>query len=376
MTDQKVNMILAACPTPHGLLIGDDRSKTGLPWHCPDDLAHFKDVTTGHTLIVGRKTYMKLPSLPGRRVLTVSACPEERIWRPTPGIETEQFVFRSVEAALEYAAEHPYGEVFIAGGAKLYQSAVHLVNNKVYFTRIALGVCNHDVFQLLDMPKKDRDSRFTFLPFEFQILATTDRVVTKAVADMEGTFTIETWEPKDKVAEAQIKVPEFVSDMTDGMLDTMAMHPINIDSEVMEKFIDDRLKECLQSIPDGIPSFPEGPCAQERFVPASWTNGARSTDVPTFEELAGDIGKLVSSKNKAYGSAFDKADQFLRVLYPNGVKPEQFGDMLCVVRIFDKLMRISTNDKGTQEGLEDAYSDITGYGLLGLRRAKMNKGSK
>ena len=345
MTEQKVNMILAACPTPHGLLIGDDQSKTGLPWHCADDLAHFKDVTTGHTLIVGRKTYMKLPSLPGRRVLTVSACPEERIWRPTPGIETEQFVFRSVEAALEYAAEHPYGEVFIAGGAKLYQSAVHLVNNKVYFTRISLGLCNHDVFRLLNATELDpiskKDKRFTFLPFEFQILATTDRVITKAVADMEGTFTIETWEPKDKVAEAQIKVPEFVPDVTDG-----------------------------------IPSFPEGPCVQERDMPPSWTNGARSTDVPTFEELAGDIGKLVSSKNKAYGSAFDKADQFLRVLYPNGVKPEQFGDMLCVVRIFDKLMRISTNDNGTQEGLEDAYSDITGYGLLGLRRAKMNKGNK
>jgi dihydrofolate reductase len=332
MTEQKVNMILAACPTPHGLLIGDDQSKTGLPWRCPGDLAHFKEVTTGHTLIVGRKTYMKLPSLPGRRVLTVSTYPECYIWRPTPGIEieAEQFVFRSVEAALEYAAEHPYGEVFIAGGAKLYQSAVHLVNNKVYFTRISLGLCNNEVFGLLNATELDakskKDKRFTFLPFEFQILATTDRVITNAVTDTEGTFTIETWEPKDKVAE-------------------------------------------------GIPSFPGATNGQECFKPSSYTTGARSSDVPTFEELAGDIGKLVSSKNKAYGSAFDKADQFLRVLYPNGVKPEQFGDMLCVVRIFDKLMRISTNDKGTQEGLEDAYGDITGYGLLGLRRAKMNKGN-
>lgn len=351
MTEQKVNMILAACPTPHGLLIGDDWSKTGLPWRCPDDLAHFKEVTTGHTLIVGRKTYMGLPSLPGRRVLTVSTYPECYIWRPTPGIEieAEQFVFRSVEAALEYAAEHPYGEVFIAGGAKLYQSAVHLVNNKVYFTRISLGLCNNEVFGLLNATELDakskKDKRFTFLPFEFQILAATDRVITNAVADMEGAFTIETWEPKDKVATAcdNIVVPPF---------------PGHLTPEQAKSQFDNAMKSVL-----GEAYTQEKPTAQP-------------TAVPTFEELAGDIGKLVSSKNKAYGSAFDKADQFLRVLYPNGVKPEQFGDMLCVVRIFDKLMRISTNDKGTQEGLEDAYSDITGYGLLGLRRAKMNKGNK
>jgi dihydrofolate reductase len=326
MTEQKVNMILAACPTPHGLLIGDDQSKTGLPWRCPGDLAHFKEVTTGHTLIVGRKTYEKLPALENRRILVVSRTMECcRHVKPV-------LFFSTVEDALAYAKEHPFGdgEVFIAGGAKLYQSAVHLVNNKVYFTRISLGLCNNEVFGLLNATELDakskKDKRFTFLPFEFQILATTDRVITNAVTDTEGTFTIETWEPKDKVAE-------------------------------------------------GIPSFPGATNGQECFKPSSYTTGARSSDVPTFEELAGDIGKLVSSKNKAYGSAFDKADQFLRILYPNGVKPEQFGDMLCVVRIFDKLMRISTNDKGTQEGLEDAYGDITGYGLLGLRRAKMNKGN-
>ena len=87
----------------------------------------------------------------------------------------------------------------------------------------------------------------------------------------------------------------------------------------------------------------------------------------SFTELANDIGKLVETKNKAYGSAFDKAGDFLRVLYPDGIKPEQYKDMLCIVRVFDKLMRIATSYENTEEKKVDAYSDLMGYGLLGLR---------
>lgn len=87
----------------------------------------------------------------------------------------------------------------------------------------------------------------------------------------------------------------------------------------------------------------------------------------SFQELAKGIADLVTEKEKAYGSAFDKAGDFLKLLYPNGIKPEQYKDMLCVVRMFDKLMRISTSYEGTEEKKVDAYSDLTGYGLLGLR---------
>lgn len=87
----------------------------------------------------------------------------------------------------------------------------------------------------------------------------------------------------------------------------------------------------------------------------------------SFTELATNIGELVESKNKAYGSAFDKCGDFLKVLYPEGIKPEQYKDMLCIVRVFDKLMRIATSYEGTEEKKVDAYSDLMGYGLLGLR---------
>lgn len=87
----------------------------------------------------------------------------------------------------------------------------------------------------------------------------------------------------------------------------------------------------------------------------------------SFTELAKGIADLVTEKEKAYGSAFDKAGDFLRVLYPDGIKPDQYKDILCIIRVFDKLMRIATSYEGTEEKKVDAYSDLMGYGLLGLR---------
>ena len=95
----------------------------------------------------------------------------------------------------------------------------------------------------------------------------------------------------------------------------------------------------------------------------------------SFTELAKGIADLVTEKEKAYGSAFDKAGDFLRVLYPEGIKPEQYKDMLCIVRVFDKLMRIATSYEGTKEKKVDAYSDLMGYGLLGLRASLAEKQS-
>ena len=91
------------------------------------------------------------------------------------------------------------------------------------------------------------------------------------------------------------------------------------------------------------------------------------TTEKTFQEMAKGIADLVSEKEKAYGSAFDKAGDFLKVLYPTGIKSDQYKDMLCIVRVFDKLMRIATSYEGTEEKKIDAYSDMMGYALLGLR---------
>lgn len=79
-----------------------------------------------------------------------------------------------------------------------------------------------------------------------------------------------------------------------------------------------------------------------------------------YTETGKRIGQLVQAKNDQYGDAFNKSDDFLKILYPNGVKPGQYSDMLALVRVFDKQMRIANGN----EGEENAWYDITGYGIL------------
>jgi hypothetical protein len=89
-----------------------------------------------------------------------------------------------------------------------------------------------------------------------------------------------------------------------------------------------------------------------------------------YEELAKKVGQLVDEKNKAYGNSFADVGEFLKILYPDGVSPESYTDMLCVVRIFDKLKRIATNKNAYGES---PYRDLAGYALLGLLKDEETK---
>jgi hypothetical protein len=84
----------------------------------------------------------------------------------------------------------------------------------------------------------------------------------------------------------------------------------------------------------------------------------------SYQLIALEIANLVSQKNAAYGSSFSKCDDFLKLLYPDGVSPSQYRDMLTIVRIFDKLMRIANRKDAFGES---PYGDIMGYALLMLR---------
>jgi hypothetical protein len=80
----------------------------------------------------------------------------------------------------------------------------------------------------------------------------------------------------------------------------------------------------------------------------------------TYEEIGQSIGQLVDKKNKQYGDSFNKSGDILNVLYPNGVQPEQYRDLLAVTRIIDKLMRVANGNQGE----ENAWNDIGGYSIL------------
>ena len=81
-----------------------------------------------------------------------------------------------------------------------------------------------------------------------------------------------------------------------------------------------------------------------------------------YEQLGQEVGRLVDEKQVAYGDSFHKAGAFLLLLYPDGIKPEQYDDLLCLVRIFDKQMRIATAKNAFGES---PYRDIAGYSMLG-----------
>ncbi len=114
-----------------------------IPWRLPEDLAHFKTLTTGHPVVMGRRTWESLPErfrpLPGRRNVVVTRNPS---WRAA-GAERAA----SLEDALELLRGEP--RVFVIGGAELYASALPVADELV-LTEIDLEVEGDTRFPAFD----------------------------------------------------------------------------------------------------------------------------------------------------------------------------------------------------------------------------------
>jgi len=97
-----------------------------LPWHLSEDLKHFKTLTTGHTIIMGRKTYESIGKpLPNRRNIVIS----RNLNAFYGGIE----VVHSLEDAFSTSSNDD--EVFIIGGSNIYEQSLHLAEY-LYITEI------------------------------------------------------------------------------------------------------------------------------------------------------------------------------------------------------------------------------------------------
>lgn len=97
-----------------------------LPWHLPEDLKHFKALTLGHHMIMGRKTYESIGRpLPGRTTVIVSRDPAYAV----PGCLTAH----SLEQAIALSADDP--ETFCVGGSSLYVQALPIAD-RLYITEI------------------------------------------------------------------------------------------------------------------------------------------------------------------------------------------------------------------------------------------------
>ena len=113
-------------------VIGKDND---LPWKLKRDLQHFKNYTTGKTIVMGRKTYESIGRpLPNRRNIIISST--------IKGIDGAE-VFSSLEAALE-ALKHE-DEIIITGGSYLFNDTADIVN-KLVITFVDTSIEDGDVF--------------------------------------------------------------------------------------------------------------------------------------------------------------------------------------------------------------------------------------
>ncbi len=114
-------------------------NKNEMPWHLPADFAYFKKITTGHPIIMGRKTFESIGRpLPGRRNIVVSRNPVFR----ADGVE--------VVASLELAINACHREdAFVIGGATLYAEALPRVD-RVYLTEVDAAPDGDTLFPVLD----------------------------------------------------------------------------------------------------------------------------------------------------------------------------------------------------------------------------------
>ena len=95
----------------------------GIPWHLPEDFAHFKATTLGHTLVMGRATYDSIGRpLPGRTTIVLTRDPA---WHADGVI-----VAHDLDSALSRAEDLP-GDVYIAGGAGVYAAAMQRADEQV-----------------------------------------------------------------------------------------------------------------------------------------------------------------------------------------------------------------------------------------------------
>ncbi|EME37791.1 dihydrofolate reductase [Kocuria palustris] len=112
--------------TPDGVMGRDG----GMPWHLPEDLAHFKATTQGHPVLMGRRTWESFPErfrpLPGRTNVVVTSRPEDPGLQADPREDgTAVIAVSSWREAVRAGAEAPGGEhLWVIGGARLLEDAM------------------------------------------------------------------------------------------------------------------------------------------------------------------------------------------------------------------------------------------------------------
>jgi dihydrofolate reductase len=114
-----------------------------LPWKLSADLKRFKQLTMGHHIIVGRKTFESIGRpLPGRQTIVITRNPVFR----ADGVVT----VHSVESAIDLASGRAEDEAFICGGAEVYAEAIRFAD-RIYLTEVHARVDSDTFFPEFDL---------------------------------------------------------------------------------------------------------------------------------------------------------------------------------------------------------------------------------
>ena len=119
-----------------------------MPWHCPEDLAWFKEITMGYPIIMGRKTMESIKKpLPGRLNIVITRSGNVNIQNNPDGTLYDNLIYvPSVEEAIK-VAEEKYEKAFVIGGGSIYQYCLdnHLIDN-IYMDELNVDITDADTF--------------------------------------------------------------------------------------------------------------------------------------------------------------------------------------------------------------------------------------
>lgn len=125
-------MIIQIAAAAENNALGKDNK---LVWHLPDDFKRFKQITTGHHIILGRKTFESFPKpLPNRTHVIIT---RNKNYKAEGCI-----IVNSIEDALKIVPKNE--DTFIIGGAEIYRQSLHL-SDKIELTRVHT-TCEADAF--------------------------------------------------------------------------------------------------------------------------------------------------------------------------------------------------------------------------------------
>lgn len=169
MTDNRKPIVSAIVAISENFAIGKQNI---IPWYLPLDLKYFRNITLGHTVVMGRKTFDSIGrQLPSRRNIVVTAQP--------PIASTKMFWWvNSINEAISLAQSLNETEVFIIGGGQIYEQSQELWD-RMYITKVNTFIPDADTFfpqweetdwnlisEITNQPDEDNEFKSKFLVYE------------------------------------------------------------------------------------------------------------------------------------------------------------------------------------------------------------------